>query len=169
MTSVNATDFWQFSLSYYAKVKPICLAWQDDFNANVNLLLLMGYLEQQRLSITGKTLKGLNQALFIYNARFTQRVRALRRRVSNLNPLTTEQQQQFSAELKQQLLGVELVAEQQEQQLLVQLLTANTQHNAVINAPSALLELYLSLLQQPISNTVQQQLIQLRLALSPIK
>jgi uncharacterized protein (TIGR02444 family) len=162
MINVDAKQFWQFSLEYYAKVKPICLAWQDSFNANINLLLLLCYLEQQQWSIKAHTVNNLSLAVTVYNNRITQRVRQLRRRVATLSTLTPSQQQQF----KQQLLAVELIAEQQEQQLLVQCLTTTPAHDSINNHPSNLLELYLQLLQQPLCKQRQQQLNQLRQALA---
>lgn len=160
MTSITANQLWQFSLDFYPKVQTTCLAWQDNFKANVNLLLLLCYLEQQQLSISQQTLFNLSQSLTTYNIRITQRVRQLRRKVSRLNTLTKQQQLQF----KQHLLAVELIAEQQEQQRLVHTLTANL--NLITNSCDPLLELYLQQLCQPLTRTAQLYLTELRQALA---
>lgn len=160
MTSITANQFWQFSLDFYPKVQTTCLAWQDNFKANVNLLLLVCYLEQQQLSISQHTLANLKQCLTTYNIQITQRVRQLRRKVSCLNTLTKQQQLQF----KQHLLAVELIAEQQEQQLLVQALSASI--NPISHSCSPLLELYLQQLGQPLTRTVQLYVAELRQALA---
>ncbi|ELV8626524.1 hypothetical protein ATY35_05710 [Vibrio cidicii] len=43
---------WQFSLQYYGvkEVKAACLSLQNQFNGNVNLLLLLKWLDEQQLS-----------------------------------------------------------------------------------------------------------------------
>lgn len=161
MIKVEANQFWQFSLDYYTKVKPVCLAWQDRFNANINLLLLLCYLEQQQWNIKAQTVHKLSLAVTAYNNHITQRVRHLRRRVSVLTSLTASQQQQF----KQALLAIELIAEQHEQQLLVQSLNTTANQDIIPNRCSHLLELYLQQLQQPLDKQLQQQLSQLRQAL----
>lgn len=162
MTKLKAADFWHFSLDYYSQIKPICLAWQDQLNANVNLLLLLCYLEQQQLAISKQTLASLDKTLSSFNKAITQRLRSLRRRASVIACLTKQQKQHF----KQQLLKAELVAEQQEQQLLIQALVGSP-NSIVENASSApLLELYLAQLQQPVTVTYQQQIAQLRQALT---
>ncbi|EKO3409041.1 TIGR02444 family protein [Vibrio fluvialis] len=43
---------WQFSLQYYSvrEVKEACLSLQNNFNGNVNLLLLLKYLDEQQVT-----------------------------------------------------------------------------------------------------------------------
>ena len=133
--TVSAEQLWQFSLALYPKVKSLCLQWQDELGANVNLLLLLCYLEQQQLSLTSIELQQLAAALNQFNTQFTQPLRALRQN-SATAPLSTAQQQT----LKQCLLHAELELEKLEQQLLLQ------HCPALHTATSALLEQYLALL-----------------------
>ncbi|HAW94057.1 TPA: TIGR02444 family protein, partial [Candidatus Azambacteria bacterium] len=109
---LSAEALWQFSLALYPKVQPLCLQWQDELGANVNLLLLLCYLEQQQLSIGRQQLQQLQAELENFSARFTRPLRQLRRRVSE-SGLDTAMQQQ----LKQTLLASELDLERLEQKL----------------------------------------------------
>lgn len=58
---LGAEKFWQFSLTLYGvpAVKHTCLVLQDDFGADVNLILLMCWLDAQRLTIGDDCLKTL--------------------------------------------------------------------------------------------------------------
>ena len=133
---INYQALWQFSLSLYPRVKPTCLQLQDELGANINLLLLLCYLEQQQLSLSRIQIRQLSHALQPLSLQFTQPLRRLRRQAPSA-PLSVEQQQQ----LKHALLQAELTLEQLEQQLLVQ-------HCPVPLAKAEpLLEIYLSLLQ----------------------
>lgn len=133
--TLTTETLWQFSLAFYPKVKSVCLQWQDELGANVNLLLLLCYLEQQQLSITVQQLQQLHAELDSFSKRFTRPLRQLRRSAgeSSLGPAMQQR-------LKQILLGSELELERVEQQLLVQHCPALLTH------PTALLELYLQLL-----------------------
>jgi len=112
---ISAELLWQFSLAFYPKVKPVCLLWQDELGANVNLMLLLCYLEQQQLSFRTTELQQLAAKLENFSAQFTRPLRQLRRSASDAGLNTVTQQQ-----LKQTLLATELQLEQLEQQLLLQ-------------------------------------------------
>tara|TARA_R110002126_G_scaffold43555_27_gene124978 strand:- start:3111 stop:3587 length:477 start_codon:yes stop_codon:yes gene_type:complete len=130
---VSAEALWQFSLALYPKVQPLCLQWQDNFGVNVNLLLLLCYLEQQQLSLTSPQLQQLAAQLSDFSGQFTQPLRTLRR--NSVNAKLSATQQRY---LKQALLQAELSLEQLEQQLLLEYcppLTASVQ---------PLIELYLT-------------------------
>lgn len=139
---IAAEQLWQFSLTLYPKIKQTCLLWQDNYNANVNLLLFLCYLEQNQQYITAPQLNQLAKSLLTFNTAFTQPIRALRR--------------QAPAQLKQALLDAELVAEQIEQQQLCRDCSSLQQGNMT------LLESYLQLLEVPLSGALQQQLFDLR-------
>lgn len=131
----GAEQLWQFSLKLYPAIKPLCLDWQDRLGANVNLLLLLCYLEQQQLSFSASALAQLSALLEHFSNQFTQPLRQLRRSASQ-SPLLAAQQQQ----LKQHLLSAELELERLEQQLLLQ-------HCPQLTAsPGPLLQHYLQLL-----------------------
>ncbi|MDX5408275.1 MAG: TIGR02444 family protein [Chromatiaceae bacterium] len=149
-TAPSAEQFWQFSLKLYPAIKPLCLDWQDRLGANVNLLLLLCYLEQQQLGFSANALMQLSAELENFSRQFTRPLRQLRRSASQ-STLNPAQQQQ----LKQHLLNAELELERLEQQLLLAhcpLLTAS---------PTRLVEHYLALLNAD-PDTCSQQLIDLR-------
>lgn len=149
-TAPSAEQLWQFSLKLYPAIKPLCLDWQDRLGANVNLLLLLCYLEQQQLSFSASALAQLNTVLENFSRQFTRPLRQLRRSASQ-SPLNPAQQQQ----LKQHLLSAELELERLEQQLLLA-------HCPALNAtPAPLLQHYLALLNAN-SGTFSTQLIDLR-------
>lgn len=131
----TAEQLWQFSLAFYPKVKPICLHWQDSLGANVNLLLLLCFLEQQQLCLSPQQIQQLSAVLENFSAQFTRPLRQLRRSASQSPLLPTQQQQ-----LKQSLLTAELELERLEQQLLL------AQCPALTASPQPLLESYLALL-----------------------
>ncbi len=149
----SAEALWQFSLALYPKVQPLCLNWQDSFGLNVNLLLLLCYLEQQQLSLSAQQLLQLTATLDNFSSQFTQPLRALRRNSSNAN--LPDPQQQL---LKQSLLAVELSLEQLEQQLLL------AHCPALSPSVQPLIELYLNQLQ---TNTpaLASQIVDLRQAI----
>lgn len=65
MTIQQAHEFWQYSLSHYVKpgVKTLCLRLQDDYQLNVNLLLLCGYLDQQNMQLNNQAFETLVTAI----------------------------------------------------------------------------------------------------------
>lgn len=112
---VSAEQLWQFSLALYPEVKNLCLQWQNDAGVNVNLLLLLCYLEQQQLSVTAAELQQLATTLDSFSAQFTRPLRALRQSSAKASLSGVQQQT-----LKQALLQAELELEKLEQQLLLQ-------------------------------------------------
>lgn len=151
----SAETFWQFSLDFYPKVKPLCLYWQDQYQANVNLLLLLCYLEQQKLHIQPADIQKLADKLALFSQTYTKPLRQLRRSLAE-STLNTEQQHN----LKQALLTTELVAEKIEQQLLLQ----NSPFIFPVQGEKVLLESYASLLSLPATETLSQQIFDLRQA-----
>ena len=53
VVSLTLERLWQFSLRYYGvrEVKDACLALQNNYHGNVNLLLLLKWLDEQHISI----------------------------------------------------------------------------------------------------------------------
>ncbi|NRQ43471.1 TIGR02444 family protein [Rheinheimera sp. YQF-2] len=149
---ISAEQLWQFSLQLYPQVKSLCLQWQDQLGANVNLLLLLCYLEQQQLSLSASELQQLAAKLDNFSAQFTRPLRTLRQN-SAAAPLLPAQQQT----LKQALLQAELELEKLEQQLLLQ-------HCPPLTAGStSLLKLYLAQLNADI-DALAMQILDLRQA-----
>lgn len=154
--TITADSFWQFSLQLYPRVKPLCLQWQDELGVNVNLLLLLCYLEQQQRSLNAAELQQLAAQLNNFSMQFTQPLRALRKNTA-IAAITPPQQQS----LKQALLQAELTLEQLEQQLLLQ-------HCPPLSKKATpLLELYLAQLNttgNADSDTLAAQIFDLRQA-----
>ncbi|MGF1765084.1 TIGR02444 family protein [Aliivibrio kagoshimensis] len=122
-----AEDFWRFSLQHYSKpeVKEACLLLQNHYQGNVNLALLLAWLDNQSLTI--KDWQALLPALDTTNALLTS-FRALRVQAkASANPLY------------QQMLSFELEIEQQQQAHLIH---AVNQHELTTNSSPSLLERY---------------------------
>ena len=51
-TTLTLERLWQFSLQYYSvrEVKEACLSLQNNFHGNVNLLLLLKWLDEEKLT-----------------------------------------------------------------------------------------------------------------------
>ncbi len=101
----DAEPFWQFSLVLYPALQHTLLQLQDDYQANINLLLWLAFQAQQ----PGPAVGALQQALAPTHQQFTAPLRQLRRQAA----------QQGLLSLKQTLLAAELQAERQEQQALL--------------------------------------------------
>ncbi|WP_372627249.1 TIGR02444 family protein [Arsukibacterium sp.] len=153
----TAEALWQFSLALYPKIQPLCLQWQDTFGLNVNMLLLLCYLEKRQLSLSASELEQLAATLNTFSQQFTQPLRDLRRRSNSVNLSVTQQQQ-----LKQSLLAAELSLEQLEQQLLV------THCPALSSSVQPLIERYLSQLQAD-TPAIAQQMLDLRQAVMQLR
>lgn len=117
---LNAEAFWQISLAFYPQVQPLCLKLQDNWQANVNVLLLLSYTEQLGWQLDAESLQQALQHLVPLNQQITQTLRLCRRKLPELTLDGTQQ-----AELKQGILHAELVAERLEQQLLCNALQFN--------------------------------------------
>lgn len=152
----SSNTLWQFSLALYPKMQSLCLDWQDRFGLNVNLLLLLCYLEQQQLSLTSQQLQQLAAKLNNFSRQFTQPLRTLRRSSSSASLAATQQQH-----LKQTLLQAELSLEQLEQQLLLEYCPP------LITKAQPLIELYLAQLNAQ-SQALPAQIIDLRQALQQL-
>lgn len=121
---LTPAQFWQFSLNYYGirEVKAACLNLQNQFNGNVNFLLLLVWLDKQKLaiqaedwSIIEKTLEQSETLLIPY--------RELRRKLKN----------QVPEPLYREALEFELQLEQNQQsQLVEQINTLVLSHSSAI-------------------------------------
>ncbi|MCC5452129.1 DUF2390 domain-containing protein [Rheinheimera sp. UJ51] len=153
LLSLDSALLWQFSLAVYPQLKTLCLRWQNDYHANINVLLALSLAEQQHWQLAPFSLAAALKALTPLNSQITQGFRQQRSQLACLG-LSAAQQQQ----LKQGLLQAELVAEQLEQQLLV----AQLRFHAKNNADN--LSDYLQQLQVPSSAQLRRELIDLRQA-----
>lgn len=101
---LSAAAFWQFSLMLYPRCQHQLLQWQDQYQAQINLLLFLAWRFHQPCA----SWQNLQQALLPTHQQFTLPLRQLRR------------QADAGTALRQQLLQAELAAEQLEQQALCQ-------------------------------------------------
>lgn len=152
----DKSELWRWSLLLYPEVKTISLAWQDQYGLNVNLLLLLLYLQRQLLWCSSEQIKLLHQSLTAQQ-QFTLPLRQLRRRLPA--GLDNEAAQQ----MKQALLQAELCSEQLEQQ---QLLATLSRCILIPAAPAAatavsLVQTYLQWLGADINPILQQQIVDL--------
>ncbi|MCH8536214.1 MAG: TIGR02444 family protein [Alkalimonas sp.] len=100
-------QFWQFCLQLYPTIQQPLLTLQDELAANVNLLLLLLYAEQQHWQWSLADIQQLQQAVTPINQLYTLPIRQLRQKLSR------------EPRLKQALLQAELEAEKLEQQALL--------------------------------------------------
>ncbi|MEE2025890.1 TIGR02444 family protein [Alkalimonas mucilaginosa] len=108
MAKLPTTEqFWQFCLECYPTIQQPLLQLQDDWGANVNLLLLLLYAEQQHWYWSAAEIARLHQAVLPANQQYTLPIRQLRRQLSE------------QPTIKAALLQAELAAEQLEQQALL--------------------------------------------------
>lgn len=140
----HAEQFWQFSLALYSLLQTELLALQDQYNCNVNLLLLTAWRPFL------PSLPQLTQALNSPHLT-TQQIRQIRREVSRV--LKEQPADLLLMQLRQQLLDTELTAERLEQRALVQCCTDSTFSTV---AAATLRQQYLDSHQVPVP--IQQQL-----------
>ncbi|CAG18739.1 TIGR02444 family protein [Photobacterium profundum] len=108
--TLNSQDFWQFSLSHYtqAGVQPACLTLQDSYQGNVNLALLLHWLDTQKVQLSDAELHTLEVSIASSDCRF-QQYRAMRKQLKT----------QLDLSGYKQLLAFELKLEQDQQYVLV--------------------------------------------------
>lgn len=108
---LSKQDYWQFSLSRYARagVQPACLALQNDYQGNVNLALLLHWLDTQHISLADPKINALVTGLRSSNTRL-QQYRTMRKQ---LKP-------QLDQAGYQQLLAFELELEKSQQHDLIE-------------------------------------------------
>ncbi|TLX49365.1 TIGR02444 family protein [Pseudoalteromonas ruthenica] len=144
MKTIDAADFWQFSLSVYdnEQVQKTLLNWQNDYGLNVNLCLFLAYLDYQHVALQAEQLDSLIASIGDFNEHALQPLRDIRgylkrnqSSVVNYNNIRT------------QILDLELAMEKLQQHQLVSAcntltLRHNTQaFNLALYLPNALLPL----------------------------
>tara|TARA_B110000211_G_scaffold198054_1_gene227788 strand:+ start:246 stop:668 length:423 start_codon:yes stop_codon:yes gene_type:complete len=116
MNLLNSDRFWQFACTLYAKPgqQQTLLALQNQQGKNVNLCLLLLYLDSLKLSINADQLSTLIESIDEFD---TQALNPLRSARSYLK----EHQHTISdyAIIRKELLSAELKLEKQQQQMLV--------------------------------------------------
>lgn len=103
-SSLTLEGLWQFSLDYYAvnEVKEACLCLQNQFQGNVNLLLLLKWLDEQQLDISDSDWPRL-LARLSHSESLVHSFRDLRRKLkSHLSETLYREALQFELRLEKQ-------------------------------------------------------------------
>ena len=113
----QANPFWRFSLRLYARpgVEQACLALQDSFGADVNLLLFCCWMGAGGRRTGKQFLRKLLAALGPWQTQVLQPLRRARRAVRNG---VAEMPEEWRARLRRGIASVELDAEYVEQLVL---------------------------------------------------
>ncbi|MGS0537196.1 TIGR02444 family protein [Pseudoalteromonas sp. SaAl2] len=117
MNLLNSDDFWQFACDLYSKgdMQTRLLAYQNQQGKNVNLCLLLYYLDSLNLCINQAQLNELEQSISEFDQQVLKPLRATR---SYLKTNHTEIADY--AIIRKKLLSAELKLEKQQQQRLVE-------------------------------------------------
>lgn len=122
-TAPGATDvpFWSFSVELYGRpgVAPACLALQDRFGCDVNLLLFALWAARNGVALGAADFARLDAAVAPWRASVVEPIRALRRR---LKAETLDADPGLAEACRQALLKAELEAERAAQELLARTL-----------------------------------------------
>lgn len=119
MLPIDADEFWDFSLRFYRNdgVSGSCLALQDDWGADVNVLILACYAAIRGAQFTGVPSDDVAQPAGAWRESIVVPIRSARRNLKNTS---------FTASIaslgqfKKSLQAVELEAERIQQRLLVE-------------------------------------------------
>jgi uncharacterized protein (TIGR02444 family) len=120
-SATDAEAFWAFSLEVYAKpqVAELCIALQDEYGFDVNLLLLgLWVAETQRKALDAERIRELREAVAPLNDNLVQPLRRVRRWAKPSDPVIETARYKLYGALKQ----VELNAERLVQAALVEAL-----------------------------------------------
>lgn len=119
--SLTLERLWQFSLQYYSvrEVKQACLNLQNQFKGNVNLLLLLKWLDEQQVTIAEQDWHKVEECLGRSEALLNS-FRELRRKLK----------QPLADTLYREALQFELQLEKQQQADLVDCVNQLSLHNA---------------------------------------
>ncbi|MBH0068704.1 TIGR02444 family protein [Pseudoalteromonas sp. NZS100] len=136
MNLLNSDHFWQFACTLYAKPEQqtTLLALQNQQGKNVNLCLLLLYLDSLNLSINTQQLNELTQVVSDFDTHALQPLRAARSYLkANQNAISDY------ATIRAELLSAELKLEKQQQHMLIE--TVNELELVKLSEPNNI-ELY---------------------------
>ena len=116
MNLLNKDDFWQFACDLYSKgdMQTRLLDYQNQQGKNVNLCLLLYYLDSLKLAVSQTQLNKLEQSICEFDQQVLKPLRATR---AYLKANQTEIADY--AVIRKELLSTELKLEKQQQQLLI--------------------------------------------------
>ncbi|MBA6407861.1 MULTISPECIES: TIGR02444 family protein [unclassified Pseudoalteromonas] len=117
MNLLNSDHFWQFACTLYAKPdqQTTLLALQNQQGKNVNLCLLLLYLDSLNLSVNAEQLSELINVINEFDNQALQPLRAARSYLkTNQNSISDY------ATIRAELLSAELKLEKQQQHMLIE-------------------------------------------------
>ncbi len=135
-SATDAEAFWAFSLEVYAKpqVAELCIALQDEYGFDVNLLLLgLWVAEMQRKALDAERICELREAVAQLNDNLVHPLRRARRWAKPSDPVAETPRRKIYGALKQ----VELEAERLVQAEMVETLSAGLQRGGETPTPQA--------------------------------
>lgn len=113
----ETTPFWRFSLQFYrlAGVADACIALQDEYGVDVNVLLFLLWRADEGRLLTADEVKTLDDKVRDWRNLTVVPIRTIRRKLkSACTPIEPGQQEAFRTRIK----AVELEAERLQQQAL---------------------------------------------------
>jgi uncharacterized protein (TIGR02444 family) len=116
MNLLNSDDFWQFACDLYSKgdMQTRLLDYQNQQGKNVNLCLLLFYLDSLNLAISQTQLSKLEQSISEFDAQVLKPLRSARGYLKANQQSITDY-----ANIRHALLSAELKLEKQQQQMLI--------------------------------------------------
>ncbi|MFY8301078.1 TIGR02444 family protein [Pseudoalteromonas sp. SS15] len=137
MSRLTPDTFWQFACDIYSKngVQPLLLELQDEQQKNVNLCLLLIFLDSLKLQLTPTQFSALDNAAALSDAQLLNPHRLTRKNLKKHHSQRTEY-----AVIRKQLLENELALEKLQQSLLLDVLPSSIS----VNSCADNLALYLS-------------------------
>ena len=116
MNLLNSNDFWQFACQLYSKdgMQARLLDYQNQQGKNVNLCLLLYYLDSLNLAISQAQLSKLEQCISEFDQQVLKPLRATRAYLKANQTEITDY-----TVIRKELLSTELKLEKQQQQMLI--------------------------------------------------
>jgi uncharacterized protein (TIGR02444 family) len=116
-TQTETTPFWRFSLYFYRQptVSDACIALQDEYGVDVNLLLFLLWLADQGRQLSADEVKKVDEKVRDWRNFTVIPIRNIRRKLRSARTLVVAAEQEvFRTKVK----GIELEAERLQQQTL---------------------------------------------------
>ena len=115
---MSSEPFWEFSLALYAKpgVSAACLALQDEFGADVDMVLFALWCARLGHGLSAAEVDSVDAAIVVWRKSVVQPIRAARRACSPALPGAFDAD--AAAALRKQLLAAELAAERMQQRAM---------------------------------------------------
>ncbi|MGH6664348.1 MAG: TIGR02444 family protein [Pseudolabrys sp.] len=119
------SPFWDFSIAVYgaSRVERECLALQDQFGLDINLVLLCAFLGRDGIALTPDDIASVRQEVQSWQQNVVSALRAVRRRLKTVTT-TNADAANAAADLRANVKVAELESERIEQTMLEQWATA---------------------------------------------